>query len=73
MNTNVSGLFKKITTFIFDMDGVLTDGSVLVLENGLEARKMNIKDGYALQLAVTKGCRIMVVRRPIISCHRQVK
>jgi len=61
MNTNVSGLFKKITTFIFDMDGVLTDGSVLVLENGLQARKMSIKDGYALQLARSKGYRILVV------------
>jgi len=58
---NVSSLFEKITTFIFDMDGVLTDGSVLILENGLQARKMSIKDGYALQLAVKKGYRILVV------------
>lgn len=43
------------------MDGVLTDGSVLVLENGLQARKMSIKDGYALQLAIKKGYRILVV------------
>ena len=61
MSTNVPSLFKKITTFIFDMDGVLTDGSVLILENGLQARKMSIKDGYALQLAVKKGYRILVV------------
>jgi 3-deoxy-D-manno-octulosonate 8-phosphate phosphatase (KDO 8-P phosphatase) len=54
-------LFKKITTFIFDMDGVLTDGTVLVLENGLQARVMSIRDGYALQLAVKKGYRLLVV------------
>lgn len=53
--------FKKITTFIFDMDGVLTDGSVLVLENGLQARRMSIRDGYALQLAIKKGYRLLVV------------
>lgn len=53
--------FKKITTFIFDVDGVLTDGTVLLLENGLQARRMSIKDGYALQLAVKKGYRIMVL------------
>lgn len=54
-------LFKNITTFIFDVDGVLTDGTVLVLENGLQARRMNIKDGFALQLAVKTGYRVIVV------------
>ncbi|MEP7377492.1 MAG: 3-deoxy-D-manno-octulosonate 8-phosphate phosphatase [Chitinophagaceae bacterium] len=58
---SISGLFKKITTFIFDMDGVLTDGTVLVMENGLQARRMSIRDGYALQLAVKKGYRLLVV------------
>ncbi len=53
--------FKDITTFIFDVDGVLTDGTVLVLENGLQARRMSIKDGFALQLAVKSGYRVMVV------------
>lgn len=54
-------LFKTITTFIFDVDGVLTDGAVLVLENGVQARRMSIKDGYALQLAVKKGYRLLVI------------
>jgi len=58
---SISGFFKKITTFIFDMDGVLTDGTVLVLENGLQARRMSIRDGYALQLAIKKGYRLLVV------------
>jgi len=58
---DIPDLFKKITTFIFDMDGVLTDGTVLVLENGLQARRMSIRDGYALQLAVRKGYRLLVV------------
>src|ERR1051326_7206251 len=53
--------FKSITTFIFDIDGVLTDGMLLLLENGLQARRMNIKDGYALQLAVKKGYLILIV------------
>lgn len=53
--------FKRITTFIFDIDGVLTDGTVLVLENGLQARRMSIKDGFALQLAVKCGYRVAVV------------
>ncbi|MET0634911.1 MAG: HAD hydrolase family protein [Chitinophagaceae bacterium] len=56
-----SGLFKPITTFVFDMDGVLTDGKVLVLENGLQARIMSIRDGYAIQLAVKKGYHVSIV------------
>lgn len=58
---NVLKLFKPITTFIFDVDGVLTDGTVLVLENGLQARRMSIKDGFALQMAVKKGYRVLIV------------
>jgi 3-deoxy-D-manno-octulosonate 8-phosphate phosphatase (KDO 8-P phosphatase) len=53
--------FKSITTFIFDVDGVLTDGTILVLENGLQARKMSIKDGFALQLAIKCGYRVIIV------------
>src|SRR5947209_716781 len=48
---NLFDRFRQITTFVFDIDGVLTDGMVLLLENGLQARRMNIKDGLALQLA----------------------
>jgi 3-deoxy-D-manno-octulosonate 8-phosphate phosphatase (KDO 8-P phosphatase) len=58
---NVLELFKNITTFVFDVDGVLTDGTVLVLENGLQARRMNIKDGFALQMAVKNGYRVTII------------
>jgi 3-deoxy-D-manno-octulosonate 8-phosphate phosphatase (KDO 8-P phosphatase) len=54
-------LFRNITTFVFDIDGVLTDGTVLVLDSGEQVRRMNIKDGYALQLAVKKGYRVVVI------------
>ena len=49
---------NDITTFIFDVDGVLTDGSVFVTENGEQSRAFNIKDGYALQLAVKCGYNV---------------
>jgi 3-deoxy-D-manno-octulosonate 8-phosphate phosphatase (KDO 8-P phosphatase) len=58
---NLLEFFKPITTFIFDVDGVLTDGTVLVLDNGLQARRMNIKDGFALQMAVKNGYRVLIV------------
>lgn len=52
--------FKTITTFIFDMDGVLTDGSIIVTENHWE-RKMFVRDGYAIQLAVKMGFNLIVI------------
>ncbi len=58
---NVLAEFKKVTTFIFDIDGVLTDSTVLVLENGLQARRMNIKDGLGLQMAIKNGFRVVII------------
>ena len=52
---------KKITCFVFDVDGVLTNGEVIVMPNGILVRKMNIKDGYALQLAIKKGYHVWVI------------
>lgn len=53
--------FKSITTFVLDIDGVLTDGGLLILSDGQQARVMNIKDGYAIQLAVKRGYRFVVI------------
>ena len=58
---NVLELFKPITTFVFDVDGVLTDGSLIVMPGGAMVRRMNIKDGYALQLAVKKGYNVVII------------
>ncbi len=58
---NVLEKFKAIKTFVFDVDGVLTDGTLLILNDGQMARRMNIKDGYALQLAVKKGYKVVII------------
>jgi 3-deoxy-D-manno-octulosonate 8-phosphate phosphatase (KDO 8-P phosphatase) len=58
---NVLALFKNIKLFVLDVDGVLTDCSIILLDNGEMARTMNIKDGYALQLAIKKGYEILVI------------
>ncbi len=52
---------KQITTFIFDVDGVLTDGNILLTETGEQLRSFNTKDGYALQLAVKKGYKVCII------------
>lgn len=54
-------MLEKIRLIALDVDGVLTDGSILVLEDGLQARRMSIRDGYALQLAVKRGLPVMVI------------
>lgn len=58
---NILPAFKDIRLFVLDVDGVLTDGSLILMDNGEMARKMNIKDGYALQLAVKKGYDVLVI------------
>lgn len=58
---NFKQRLTRISTLMFDIDGVMTDGKVLVMENGEMVRNMNSKDGYALHLAVVKGYRIVVI------------
>jgi 3-deoxy-D-manno-octulosonate 8-phosphate phosphatase (KDO 8-P phosphatase) len=58
---NLLEQFQKIKTFVFDMDGVLTDGSLIIMPGQEFIRTMDIKDGYALQLAVKKGYHVVVI------------
>ena len=69
---NYKELLRNINTFIFDYDGVLTDGSILTLDDGEAYRITNVKDGYALQLAVKKGYRVAVISGARADCmvHR---
>ena len=53
--------FKLVKHFIIDIDGVLTDSSLIIQNDGSLLRTMNIKDGYALQLAIKKGFSISVI------------
>ena len=52
---------KLIKTFVFDMDGVLTDGSLIITNDNQWLRRMNVRDGYALQLAVKSGFNVIVI------------
>ncbi len=58
---NYKQLLKNINTFIFDVDGVMTNGLIFLGPGGEMLRNMNVKDGYALQLAVRKGYRIIII------------
>jgi 3-deoxy-D-manno-octulosonate 8-phosphate phosphatase (KDO 8-P phosphatase) len=58
---NFKTKLTRVKAFIFDVDGVLTDGSVTLLSDGEQVRTMNIKDGYALQLAIKKGYKVAII------------
>jgi 3-deoxy-D-manno-octulosonate 8-phosphate phosphatase (KDO 8-P phosphatase) len=49
---------KHIKAILLDVDGVLTNGMLMLTESGEQLRQFNIKDGYALQLAVKRGLKL---------------
>lgn len=53
--------FSAIHTFIFDVDGVLTNNEILITEAGELLRKMNVRDGLAIKMAIDKGYRIAII------------
>ena len=52
---------KLIRTFVFDMDGVLTDGGLLIDADNNWLRRMHIHDGYAIQLAIKEDFKVIVI------------
>jgi 3-deoxy-D-manno-octulosonate 8-phosphate phosphatase (KDO 8-P phosphatase) len=54
-------IMNAITTFVFDVDGVLTDGSVNISATGEMLRKMNIRDGYAMKAAIESGYNVCII------------
>lgn len=54
-------ILNDITTFIFDVDGVLTDSSVHITESGEMLRIMNIRDGFAMKAALESGYNVCII------------
>lgn len=52
---------KNIRAFVFDVDGVFTDGSVYLMPNGSMCRVMNVLNGYAVVKAIKQGYKIGVI------------
>jgi len=59
--SNYKALLTKVNTFVFDYDGVMTNGNLLLQMDGQPLRFANVKDGYVLQLAVKLGYRVVVI------------
>ncbi|MFN8241036.1 MAG: HAD hydrolase family protein [Bacteroidales bacterium] len=51
----------KIKAFVFDIDGVLSLQTISLNSFGVPNRTVNLRDGYALQLAVKKGYRVAII------------
>jgi 3-deoxy-D-manno-octulosonate 8-phosphate phosphatase (KDO 8-P phosphatase) len=54
-------LLNDITTFVFDYDGVFTDGKVLLTNDDEPIRAINTKDTYALQIARKMGLNVVII------------
>jgi 3-deoxy-D-manno-octulosonate 8-phosphate phosphatase (KDO 8-P phosphatase) len=61
MQKSYKTFLKDISTFVFDVDGVLTDGTVLISTEGELLRSMSVKDGYAIKTAVDKGYTVCII------------
>ncbi|MFN3851056.1 MAG: KdsC family phosphatase [Spirosomataceae bacterium] len=61
MDLKLKSRLRKIKTFVFDVDGVMTDGTIIALRGGEMARTFNVKDGYMMGIAVRLGYRIVII------------
>jgi 3-deoxy-D-manno-octulosonate 8-phosphate phosphatase (KDO 8-P phosphatase) len=61
MSSSYKTRLPGISTLIFDVDGVFTDGMVTVMPDGQLLRRMSSKDSYALQYAIKKGMRVAII------------
>lgn len=58
---NYKEKLKHITTFIFDFDGVISDGKVWVIDADTQLRNSDVKDGYAIHHAIKNGYNVAVI------------
>jgi len=61
MGKSYKEILNNITTFVFDVDGVLTDSSVHVTPTGEMLRIMNIRDGFAMKAAIESGYHVCII------------
>ncbi len=61
MEKNYKEKLKDINVFCFDVDGVFTNNIVILASDGEQLRTANVRDGYAVQLAVKMGIQIVII------------
>ena len=59
---NFKERISQTKAFIFDVDGVMTDGGIMPIEGGTDfIRKYNAKDGYAIAYAIRRGYKVCII------------
>ncbi|MAZ55991.1 MAG: 3-deoxy-D-manno-octulosonate 8-phosphate phosphatase [Flavobacteriales bacterium] len=61
MESDYKNKLIKIKAIVLDVDGVLTNGGLIIYPDGKFLRQMNAKDGYAIKNALNKGYIIAVI------------
>ncbi|NND31869.1 MAG: HAD hydrolase family protein [Saprospiraceae bacterium] len=58
---NYLNKFRTIKAFVFDIDGVLTEGTMLLHQDGSLLRSLFVRDGYAMKVAINAGYKIAII------------
>lgn len=61
MSKSYKEIMNQITAFVFDVDGVLTNGTVHITPTGEMLREMNIRDGFAMKAAIESGYSVCII------------
>jgi 3-deoxy-D-manno-octulosonate 8-phosphate phosphatase (KDO 8-P phosphatase) len=61
INNSLKEKFKKLKLLILDVDGVLTDNSIIIDDNGIESKRFNISDGLGIYLAKKAGIEVALI------------
>lgn len=54
-------LLRNISLIVLDVDGVLTDGRIIINSDGTESKNFHVRDGMGIALAVKAGYRIAII------------
>jgi 3-deoxy-D-manno-octulosonate 8-phosphate phosphatase (KDO 8-P phosphatase) len=71
-NTNQTEKLNSIKLLLLDVDGVLTDGSIIYNDKGVETKIFNVKDGFGIRLLMNAGTNVGIItgRRSEVLYHR---
>ena len=59
--TEINEILKQIKILLLDVDGVLTDGSIIYNDQGIETKAFNAKDGLGIRLLMEAGIKVGIV------------
>ncbi|MFA5321772.1 MAG: HAD-IIIA family hydrolase [Smithella sp.] len=72
MKKNITEKLKKVKILILDVDGVMTDGGIIMDSEGRESKKFNVRDGHGIKVLQRFGIRVAIItgRQSKVVAHR---